>query len=97
MESTIRLTRTRMHTLHRGVPRGGTAMRVTKPMRTVLKITQSPLNPRRWSLDLNCGHDIWVTARRKPTRQFAPCPKCAAEAQTMHERFSRGSTPTKEA
>lgn len=46
------------------------------PMRAVVRITQSPLNAKRWSLDLNCGHEVWVTARRRPTRKFAPCESC---------------------
>jgi len=46
-------------------------------MRVVVRVTKSPLNARRWSLDLICGHEVWVTSRVRPRRQFAPCPACA--------------------
>lgn len=36
----------------------------------------SPLNPLRWSLDLECGHEVWVTAKRKPTAKTADCGPC---------------------
>ena len=55
-------------------------MRPIRPMRTVVRATRSPLNAGRWSLDLNCGHEVWVTARRKPTRRFAPCERCGEKS-----------------
>ena len=35
---------------------------------------QSSLNPRRWSVVMECGHETWVTARSRPKR--ATCKKC---------------------
>lgn len=52
-------------------------MRPIKPMRVVVRVTRSPLNGRRWALDLGCGHEVWVTSRGKPARKFAPCVACA--------------------
>jgi hypothetical protein len=45
----------------------------------VLRVTLSPLNNRRWCLGLACGHELWVTAKRRPTRRTAVCvdPGCA--------------------
>ena len=44
--------------------------------RYVKRVRQSPLNPMRWVLDLDCGHEVWVTAKSCPTRATAACPKC---------------------
>ncbi len=50
-------------------------------MLTVQRVDQSPMNEKRWCLTLSCGHEIWVTANRKPTRVQAPCERCThAEA-----------------
>lgn len=43
---------------------------------TVQRVTQSPMNPLRWSLTLNCGHEVWVTAKRKPQRMKVACERC---------------------
>lgn len=32
----------------------------------VLRVTQSPMNPKRWCFDLACGHEKWVTASCRP-------------------------------
>jgi hypothetical protein len=42
--------------------------------KTVIKATQSPNNPTRWSLDLECGHEMWVTAVKPPKK--AECHSC---------------------
>jgi len=47
-----------------------------KEVRKVVKVTRSPMNPKRWSLDLECGHELWLTSDRKPSRKSALCPKC---------------------
>ena len=47
--------------------------------RPVVKVTQSPLNALRWSLDFECGHELWITARRRPTRKTADCLRCDVE------------------
>jgi len=44
--------------------------------RNVLQVKQSPLNPLRWMLVLECGHDTWVTAKRRPQRKTSHCAAC---------------------
>ena len=44
-------------------------------------VKQSPLNPHRWCCQLDCGHDQWVTARRRPTRRTLVCSRCREKAQ----------------
>jgi hypothetical protein len=44
--------------------------------RKVTSVKQSPLNPKQWNLQLDCGHDVWTTAKRRPTKQTAPCERC---------------------
>ena len=45
--------------------------------RLILRITQSPMNPSRWALDLECGHEAWMTAKSRPTRKFYSCLECS--------------------
>lgn len=42
----------------------------------VVKVTQSPINAQRWALDLECGHEAWVTRLGRPTAKYANCEKC---------------------
>lgn len=42
----------------------------------VKRVDQSPLNPLRWSLELECGHDVWVTSKTKPSRKTQYCATC---------------------
>lgn len=35
-------------------------------LRAVAQVTQSPTSARRWLLTLDCGHEKWVTASRRP-------------------------------
>ena len=42
----------------------------------VVRVTQSPMNAQRWLLDLECGHEVWVTRRGRPTAKYANCEKC---------------------
>lgn len=44
----------------------------------VLRIDQSPMNPLQWCCLLACGHDQWVTAKRKPERKHMKCDRCVA-------------------
>lgn len=44
--------------------------------KAVLKITQSPLNKLRWSIDLECGHEQWVTSHTKPKKKRMLCRDC---------------------
>ena len=39
-------------------------------------IKQSPMNERRWCCQLDCGHDEWITANRRPTRKTLRCSRC---------------------
>jgi hypothetical protein len=43
---------------------------------TVQRVDQSPMNAKRWCLTLSCGHEVWVTANRKPARMKAECERC---------------------
>jgi hypothetical protein len=51
---------------------------VTPPSRRVLEATQSPMNARRWSLSLECGHQTWVTSMRRPIAKTSRCRSCGA-------------------
>lgn len=44
----------------------------------VLWVNRSVMNARRWCLALVCGHDLWVTATRRPRAKAVSCPKCRA-------------------
>ncbi len=48
---------------------------------TVLSVAQSPMNAERWVLTLDCGHDEWVTSKRRPQRMTQRCGKCADAAR----------------
>lgn len=53
------------------------------PMKRVVRAYQSPMNPHRWCLELECGHEEWVTAQRRPRAKTAACYKCRlAEKET---------------
>jgi hypothetical protein len=51
--------------------------------RQIVRITQSPLNPLIWMIDLTCGHELRKVQKRKPalygkdglTRALL-CPRC---------------------
>lgn len=45
--------------------------------RDVVRVTQSPMNKKRWSIDLSCGHEVWVTRSKKPTAKTMVCNECA--------------------
>lgn len=36
----------------------------------VLRATMSPMNPQRWCLDLECGHEEWVTGTKAPKHAY---------------------------
>ena len=46
----------------------------------VVRVDLSPMSPRRWVLTLACGHEVWVTASRKPGRETCKCETCARGA-----------------
>lgn len=45
-------------------------------MRAVVRVNQSPLNERQWCLELECGHEKWETAKRKPQILKISCWEC---------------------
>lgn len=44
-------------------------------------VKQSPMNPLRWCLQLDCGHDEWVTSNSRPARKTQRCSKCISNLQ----------------
>jgi hypothetical protein len=44
--------------------------------RRVVRVDRSPLNVQQWCLQLECGHEVWKTAKRKPTATKAACHRC---------------------
>jgi hypothetical protein len=44
--------------------------------RKILRVVQSPLNPKQSLLELECGHAVWMNSTRKPTATAAACEKC---------------------
>jgi len=54
----------------------------------VERIDPSPMNRLRWCLQLACGHERWVTAKKQPTIRFAECPDsgCVATPETGAEK-----------
>jgi len=46
------------------------------PLRRVVRTARSPMNNHQWCLELECGHDAWVTAKRQPRRTVFGCEKC---------------------
>lgn len=53
------------------------------PPARIERVTQSPMNEYRWCLDLDCGHEEWVTSQRRPTRQTIQCGRCQQKAREM--------------
>ena len=47
--------------------------------REVTDVKVSPMNEKRWCVDLKCGHHIWVTAKKKPTAKKYECPECTED------------------
>jgi len=48
-------------------------------MRRVRRIDQSPLNELRWCLELECGHEVWITKGYRPLMHSANCLQCDVE------------------
>lgn len=47
--------------------------------RNVVNVRQSPMNPLRWLVTLDCGHDVWVTRKGKLQAKMVECPVCSEE------------------
>lgn len=54
-------------------------MSTNREVRNVERIDRSPMNAKRWLMLLDCGHEVWTTAVRRPARRSAPCPECAVK------------------
>jgi hypothetical protein len=46
-----------------------------QPSAKVTAVHQSPMNPKQWLLQLECGHELWVTSTRRPKAKTAKCPR----------------------
>ena len=55
----------------------------------ILRIDQSPMNPKRWCLELACGHEAWITTVRRPTRKSAVCYDCRAPTEGENEAMQQ--------
>jgi len=44
--------------------------------RIVVRVDRSPLNARKWNLELECGHEVWVFGKRRPTVYAETCERC---------------------
>jgi len=64
---------------------------VPTPHSRIESVKQGPLNPLRWCLQLDCGHDQWVTAKSRPTRQTIRCGRCADRAAELNARSDEGN------
>ncbi len=74
----VRLVEHPVTQIHELVPEGGAEGRKERRggvMAQVLRIVQSPMNPARWCLELDCGHETWITATTCPTRKTHRCPQ----------------------
>lgn len=50
--------------------------------RVVIRADRSPLNRQRWLLQLECGHEEWITSKSRPQRQTMTCQTCKREARS---------------
>jgi hypothetical protein len=50
------------------------------PTKRVTRIDQSPMNKLRWCMQLECGHEVWVTASRKPKFKTERCERCRVQS-----------------
>jgi hypothetical protein len=58
--------------------------------RLTISYHQSPLNPVRWCLTLECGHKVWITSRHRPQRKGMRCPSCVE--MNRPQRSTRAAT-----
>lgn len=42
----------------------------------VLRVDQSPMSRLQWCCLLACGHELWVTSKRKPASKTMKCSIC---------------------
>lgn len=63
-----------------------------KRQRLVRRVDRSPMNPLRWRLELECGHEEWVTSKRRPIAKTRRCRPCEGIHGKYAER-QRSATP----
>lgn len=51
-------------------------------MGAIARIDSSPMNAARWVITLECGHEEWVTAKKRPARRRMKCTKCEGTKAT---------------
>ena len=52
----------------------------------VIRADRSPMNRKQWCLELDCGHEVWITATREPRKLTHECPRCTDELKALAER-----------
>jgi hypothetical protein len=65
----------------------------TKPVRrAVRRIRQSPMNERVWNVEMECGHDQYITRARRPTCTTLVCNDCTypSNRASTEERDTNG-------
>lgn len=47
-------------------------------LKRVTRMDQSPMNVQRWCFTLECGHEVWLTRKRRPSKVPArlACERC---------------------
>jgi hypothetical protein len=56
--------------------------------KAVASVSQSPMNALRWLITLECGHELWVTRKRRPSSspRLMVCAVCTKDAQAKEKR-----------
>lgn len=53
-----------------------------KPVKQkVMRVAQSPMNAQRWCCTLECGYEMWVTAKKGPRKPKMNCDRCSYDAR----------------
>ncbi len=56
------------------------------PPRAITAVFKSPMNPKLWNVELECGHEKWLTRSRRPRYGLKVlCTKCKAGDTPNHE------------
>lgn len=55
----------------------------------VVRIDFSPMNAQRWLVLLACGHDTWVTSKRRPKFTKLECPTCEAQQKMSNDELHK--------
>ena len=57
--------------------------------RLIVRASKSPMNEKRWCLDLECGHEVWVNG--KPKGKKAECETCRIFEEKRKKESARES------